>query len=65
MIRNALREERDVLLRECERLRYENERLTGWLERIDGGDRPCDDATILRGWAYQALTEGAHAKTRD
>ena len=39
----------------------EVERLTGWLRLIDGGDRPCDDATELRRMAYDALTLGKEA----
>lgn len=37
-------------------LKTEVERLTAWLQRIDGGDHPCKDAEQLRQWAYEALT---------
>lgn len=36
-------------------LEAENARLRGWLERIDGGDDPSDDASQLTSWAYAAL----------
>lgn len=38
--------------------RVEIERLRGWLAVIEGGDTPCDDASQLRRWAYEALTLG-------
>ena len=38
------------------RLQAEVERLSCWLERIDGGDTPCNDPTQLRQWAYEAIT---------
>lgn len=41
---------------EMSRLRVEVERLYGWLEKIDGGDRPFTDAAMLRQWAYLGLT---------
>ena len=37
-------------------LQAEVERLTAWLARIDGGDVPCEDAALLRRWAYEGLT---------
>lgn len=43
---------------EIDRLHAEVERLTGWLEKIEGGDRPCQDESQLRQWAYAAVTLG-------
>jgi len=45
-----------VLAREMLAAMDEIDRLTTWLERIDGGDVPCNDADTLRLWAYEALT---------
>jgi len=35
-------------------LTAERDRLRAWLERIEGGDVPCDDPAILRRWAWEA-----------
>jgi hypothetical protein len=43
---------------ELELERRETRRLTAWLKRIEGGDRPCTDEFTLRQWAYEALTRG-------
>jgi len=50
---------------DLERLTDEVERLTEWLERIEGGDRPTDDAATLRRWAYEALTLGRRCHELD
>lgn len=41
---------------EIDRLRAEVERLSKWLQKIDGGDNPCTDEKQLRQWAYEAVT---------
>lgn len=48
-----LPDERDARIAALE---AEVERLNGWLQKIDGGDTPTDDAEQLRRWAYEALT---------
>lgn len=42
-------------------LAAENDRLSAWLRRIDGGDAPCTDEAQLRQWAYDAVTLGKPA----
>lgn len=34
--------------------RKDRDRLLGWLDRIEGGDHPCDAAATLRQWAWMA-----------
>ena len=51
----------DDLLRERDALAAEVERLRAWLERISGGDYPCQDESQLRRWAYGAVTLGWEA----
>lgn len=46
------------LHRERAALIEEVSRLKGWLQKIDGGDTPTDDAETLRRWAYEGLTLG-------
>lgn len=36
----------------------ELQRLSGVLARIEGGDHPCTNESLLRQWAYEALTLG-------
>lgn len=50
MLHNLL-QERDRLLKECDRL-------AAWLKHIEGGDNPCLDESQLRQWAYEATTLG-------
>jgi hypothetical protein len=38
------------------KLKSEVERLSKWLEKIEGGDSPCTDEAQLRQWAYSAVT---------
>lgn len=42
---------------EVDHLRRENQRLTGWLTAIDGGDRPIEDAAKLHRMAYDAVVK--------
>lgn len=48
------RDIRDQATEEVTRLRAEVERLGAWIDRINGGDAPCPDATQLRRWAFEA-----------
>ena len=56
-----LRRGRDAARRQVVKQFSEVKRLAAWLYRIEGGDRPCDDAETLRRWAYEALTLGKEA----
>jgi hypothetical protein len=47
-----------VELKHAER---ERDRLLRWLEKIDGGDQPCQDELQLRQWAFEAVTLGMEA----
>lgn len=41
---------------EREKCKAEIERLSSWLQKIEGGDNPCRDESQLRQWAYEAVT---------
>lgn len=46
---SEVKRHRDWLAKEVDRLR-------GWLVKIEGGDNPCENADLLRDWAYRAIT---------
>ena len=48
--------ERDAVAAKCGELRDDRDRLLGVLQRIEGGDAPCQDEALLRQWAYDAIT---------
>ena len=58
---DAVTAKHDALAAEVERLRHEVDRLQRWLQRISGGDYPCQDEAQLRRWAYEAVTLGREA----
>lgn len=48
--------------RQLKEARAEIARLRDWLAKIDGGDNPCEDAALLRRWAYEANTLGRYVE---
>jgi DNA-directed RNA polymerase subunit RPC12/RpoP len=55
LTRGELAVEMEKAARRIEGLEREVERLSGWLQKIDGGDNPCQDESKLRQWAYEAV----------